>query len=55
MPRPPDSCGIRGTFLGDFPVMNAPHTILLVKLSAIGDVLHGVPVAVAIKALRSRS
>ena len=29
--------------------MNAPHTILLVKLSAIGDVLHGVPVAVAIK------
>ena len=29
--------------------MNAPRTILLVKLSAIGDVLHGVPAAVAIK------
>lgn len=29
--------------------MTAPPTILLVKLSAIGDVLHGIPVAVAIK------
>jgi heptosyltransferase-1 len=29
--------------------MNAPRSILLVKLSAIGDVLHGVPTAVAIK------
>ena len=29
--------------------MHPPHAILLVKLSAIGDVLHGVPVAVAIK------
>lgn len=29
--------------------MNAPRTILLVKLSAIGDVLHGVPTAVQLK------
>lgn len=29
--------------------MDAPRTIVLVKLSAIGDVLHGVPVAVALK------
>jgi len=29
--------------------MDAPRSIVLVKLSAIGDVLHGVPTAVAIK------
>ena len=29
--------------------MNAPRSIVIVKLSAIGDVLHGVPVAVALK------
>jgi heptosyltransferase-1 len=29
--------------------MDAPRSIVLVKLSAIGDVLHGVPVAVALK------
>jgi hypothetical protein len=27
--------------------MDAPHAIVLVKLSAIGDVLHGIPAAVA--------
>ena len=29
--------------------MDAPRSIVLVKLSAIGDVLHGVPTAVALK------
>ncbi len=29
--------------------MSAPRSIVIVKLSAIGDVLHGVPVAVALK------
>jgi len=29
--------------------MNAPRSIVVVKLSAIGDVLHGVPTAVALK------
>lgn len=29
--------------------MNAPRAIVIVKLSAIGDVLHGVPAAVALK------
>ena len=29
--------------------MHAPRSIVIVKLSAIGDVLHGVPVAVALK------
>jgi heptosyltransferase-1 len=29
--------------------MNAPRAIVVVKLSAIGDVLHGVPTAVALK------
>ena len=29
--------------------MDAPRTIVFVKLSAIGDVLHGVPAAVALK------
>lgn len=29
--------------------MNAPRSIVVVKLSAIGDVLHGVPAAVALK------
>ena len=29
--------------------MDAPRSIVLVKLSAIGDVLHGVPAAVALK------
>jgi len=29
--------------------MNAPRSIIVVKLSAIGDVLHGVPTAVALK------
>ena len=29
--------------------MHAPRSIVIVKLSAIGDVLHGVPVAVAAK------
>jgi len=29
--------------------MDAPRSIVVVKLSAIGDVLHGVPVAVALK------
>jgi heptosyltransferase I len=29
--------------------MNAPRSIVIVKLSAIGDVLHGVPTAVALK------
>lgn len=29
--------------------MNAPRSLVIVKLSAIGDVLHGVPVAVAAK------
>ena len=29
--------------------MQAPRSIVIVKLSAIGDVLHGVPVAVAAK------
>lgn len=29
--------------------MNAPRSIVIVKLSAIGDVLHGVPVAVALR------
>ena len=29
--------------------MDAPRSIVLVKLSAIGDVLHGVPVAVALR------
>jgi len=29
--------------------MNAPRSIVIVRLSAIGDVLHGVPVAVALR------
>ena len=29
--------------------MNAPHSVLIVKLSAIGDVIHGIPAAVALK------
>ena len=32
-----------------FSRMNTPRSIVVVKLSAIGDVLHGVPVAVALK------
>jgi heptosyltransferase-1 len=29
--------------------MNAPRSIVIVKLSAIGDVIHGIPTAVALK------
>lgn len=31
------------------PAMTAPRSIVVVKLTAIGDVLHGVPTAVALK------